>query len=241
MRGFQLKFVEHRTTLHGMTAYFDGREMAMLHRMFRREFLLAGGLVMNTTTNDRAELVADHITSVGTTLHHHHHMEDTHVWPLLEKRCPDDIVDIVTLMENQHASVAKYGEEITEAMAAWRTNFGPATRNALVAALDRLVPALLEHLDTEEERVVPLMEKHIAMDEWNKHVAEGIAEIDPQELMVGFGMAMYEGDEDIIAATVENMPLDVRPVIRDVASKAYAERAKALYGTATPPRSWELV
>ncbi|MCE7008690.1 hypothetical protein LWC34_38640 [Kibdelosporangium philippinense] len=80
-----------RATPHGMAAYFDGREMAMVHRMFRREFLLAAGLVINTTRKDRAELVADHIASVTTSSHHHHHMEDSRIWPMLEQRCPDNI------------------------------------------------------------------------------------------------------------------------------------------------------
>jgi hypothetical protein len=223
-----------------MTAYFDGREMAMVHRMFRREFTLAAGLVREAQDVERAQLVAGHILGVANTLHHHHHMEDEHLWPLLEERCPDDIADLVALMESQHAAVAKFGAEVGESLEHWRADVSGDNQQAVLAALERFVPALFEHLEMEEARLVPLLEQHITLDEWNAQVSQGVGDVPPEVLVLGFGMVMYEGDEDLISATIANMPAEVRPVMREMASKAFAEQALALYGTTTPPRSTAL-
>src|SRR5262245_35636433 len=69
---------------------FDGREMCMVHRMFRREFGLAASVVRQVSCGDsrRAHSVAAHLRFIGTALHHHHGGEDRYVWPLLERRAP---------------------------------------------------------------------------------------------------------------------------------------------------------
>jgi hypothetical protein len=58
--------------------HFDGREMLILHDMFRREFALMPGLVRGVAAGDRerAQVIAAHITYVSTILHHRHHGKD---------------------------------------------------------------------------------------------------------------------------------------------------------------------
>ena len=60
-----------------------GREMAMVHRMFRREFLLAPEVVQRVGAGDvrRAHTVAGHLRFISATLHHHHSGEDRYIWP----------------------------------------------------------------------------------------------------------------------------------------------------------------
>src|SRR5262245_15210964 len=84
--------------------HFDGREMAMVHRMFRRELLLAGDVVRHVACGDtrRAHMVAAHLRLINSTLHHHHSGEDQYVWPLLERRAPSQVSAYVLCVMAQH-------------------------------------------------------------------------------------------------------------------------------------------
>ncbi|WP_204072073.1 hemerythrin domain-containing protein [Planotetraspora phitsanulokensis] len=222
--------------------YFDGREMYMLHDMFRREFGLMPGLVRGVTAGDleRAQIIASHVESVSTLLHHHHHSEDEFVWPMLAERVPAELEPFVHLMEDQHEKVAKVAAEVDEAIAAWRDLATGESRQVLAEALDRLLPLLREHLEAEEEHVVPLMESHITATEWNQMVQAGAAQADPEGLPLGFGMLMYEGDPEVVDIAIANMPPEARPLIRQVATEAFAAYAERVHGTPTPPRSTEV-
>ncbi len=221
--------------------HFDGREMVMVHDTFRREFGLLPGVVRAVATGDvaRAGEVAAHLDLVAGTLHHHHQTEDDAVWPLLLVRCPEQIVPLVQLMEDQHASVAATGRKVSAALAGWRVSASAGARSALAGALDRLVPVLTEHLATEEERVVPVMELHITMGEWDQILQKAAAGTDPEVLPLTLGMLFYEGDPQIIEGVLATVPPEVRGGLWDQAQKAYAAHAERIHGTATPPRSTE--
>jgi hemerythrin-like domain-containing protein len=221
--------------------HFDGREMLMLHDSFRREFALLPGLVRGVAAGDqqRVEVIAEHISFVSTILHHHHHGEDAHVWPLLVERCAGECAALVGLMEAQHEDVARIGREIDEGLRAWG-GAAAGAQEALAGALARLVPVLRGHLAAEEEHVVPLMEQYITAAEWNEIVEKEAADVDPASLPLSFGMLMYEGDPEVVDAAIATMPEPVRPVIRALAARAFAEHSLLIHKTATPPRSTEL-
>jgi hypothetical protein len=63
--------------------HFDGREMLMVHDVFRREFALMPALVRGVAVGDhnRAQIVTDHIERVSALLHHHHLAERQYTWP----------------------------------------------------------------------------------------------------------------------------------------------------------------
>jgi hemerythrin-like domain-containing protein len=219
--------------------HFDGREMTMVHDTFRREFGLLPAVVREVADGDvaRAEVVAGHIDLVAGLLHHHHQAEDDSVWPLLMVRCPEQIVPLIQLMEDQHASVAATGRKVSEAQAGWRVNAAPGARSVLAGALERLVPVLTEHLAVEEQRVVPVMELHIGMDEWTEILQKGMAGLDLDGLPLQLGMLFYEGDPQIIEGVLATLPAEERAGMLARAQQAYAEHAQLIYGTATPPRS----
>jgi hypothetical protein len=50
-------------------------------------------------------------------------------------------------------------------------------------------------------------------------------------------MVMYEGDPEVIQQILFEMPQDVRAVMKELASQAFAAHAERVYGSATPPRS----
>ncbi|HEY0539870.1 MAG TPA: hemerythrin domain-containing protein [Actinoallomurus sp.] len=222
--------------------FFDGREMFMVHDMFRREFGLMPSVVRGVRAGDRdrTRIVAAHITALTTVLHTHHHGEDVHVWPALLQRGSADVTRVIDLMENQHARIEELAAEVDAALEAWWGGATAECRDALADLLDRLILLIKDHMRLEEERAVPLMEKYITAAEWTTMLQVETGEMDPEALTLGFGMAMYEGDPDIVGAVISTMPAEVQPVIQAIATQAYAAHAELIYGTPTPPRSTEL-
>jgi hypothetical protein len=85
----------------------DTAEMPAVHRLFRREFSLAAGVVRGVRAGDvaRARTVARHLDYIARCLHDHHTAEDELAWPLLLQRVPDELAPMVHLMEGQHERV----------------------------------------------------------------------------------------------------------------------------------------
>jgi hemerythrin-like domain-containing protein len=217
----------------------DARDMFAAHTMFRREFGLMPGLVHSVTAGNkrRTALVADHVALVSMVLDLHHSGEDKHIWPRLRERGTREIASIVGVMETQHEAIHECLLQVKKALESWRESASAETRDALASALGRLIPVTNEHLALEEERVVPLIEKYITAAEYALLAQEGQADTPPDKLPTIFGMFMYEGDPAVIGEIVAQMPAEVRPVIKDLATQAYAAYAEELYGTATPPRT----
>jgi hemerythrin-like domain-containing protein len=211
--------------------------MFAAHTMFRREFGLMPGLVRAVAAGDsqRAALVADHIALVSTVLNHHHSGEDSYVWPRLLERCPQECAQLVAVMEEQHQAIHHGLLQVEKARDAWRDSAAADAGHALADAIDRLLPAMSEHLAVEEERVVPLIEKFVTQAEYANVAQKQGAEVPPVKLPAVFGMFMYEAEPAAIDLAVAEMPAEVQPVIRDLAPRAYAADAKKLYGTAAPP------
>jgi hemerythrin-like domain-containing protein len=222
--------------------HFHSSEMLIVHDVFRREFALMPGLVRGVAAGDRdrAQIIGDHIQGATSVLHTHHVLEDDNVWPLLLDRCGESVAPLVGLMEGQHHQIATLIPQVDEALSIWRDSATVESRQALVDVLDRLIPALKEHLSTEEERVVPLMEEHITAAEWKEFLERESAAVDPEHLPLMLGMLMYEGDPESIEQVIATMSADTGSVIRQLAVPAFTAHSERVHGTATPPRGTEL-
>jgi hemerythrin-like domain-containing protein len=221
--------------------HFDRSEMLMIHNMFRREFALMPRLVgaVIAGEHDRAQIIGDHVQTVTDLLHQHHTHEDENIWPLLLDRCGESVAPLAGLMHRQHQQVATLLHEIHAALSIWRDAVTVESRDALADLLGRLIPALKEHLSTEEDRVVPLMEQYITVAEWHPPMGSELA-ADPAQFALIAGLLMYEGDPHSIDQYVAAMPADARPGIRQLAAKTFADHCQRVHGTATPPRSTDL-
>lgn len=71
-------------------------------------------------------------------------------------------------------------------------------------------------------------------------LTESAAGIPADELVLLFGLMIYEDDPEVVNATIENTPPDARPVIGGLATEAFAQHAELVYGTPTPIKSTEL-
>ncbi|MEH0986026.1 hemerythrin domain-containing protein [Micromonospora sp. CPCC 205556] len=216
----------------------DVREMYMAHTMMRREFTLLPELVRGAAVGDRqrAEVLVRHIELIEGVLSHHHHSEDTHLWPRLLERGAAEIAPVVHLMEQQHRTIDELTVELRAATAAWRDTATREAAEAVAAVLDRMCPALDEHLRVEEEQVLPLIEKHVTASEWDRMVAEGAGDTPVELLPLMFGLMTYEGDPEVVQKAISQMPEEARPVIAGVAAQAFAAHSQIIHGTPTPPR-----
>jgi hemerythrin-like domain-containing protein len=212
--------------------------MLATHTMFRREFGLMPGLVRAVAAGDkqRAALVADHIALMSGVLNRHYAGEDEYVWPLLRQRCPEECASLADIMTDQHHAVYACLLLVAQAAESWRDSASADTRDALAGAVHRLTQATNEHLALVEEHVVPLIEKHLTEAEYAVLALRQAAYIPPAKLPAVFGMVMYQGDPAAIDIIVAEMPVEVQPVIKDLAVKAYVTYARELYGIAAPPR-----
>jgi hemerythrin-like domain-containing protein len=222
-----------------MTA-FDRREMLMVHTALRREFALLPRAVRATRAADEASgsLVSGHITCLLAMLQHHHESEDAHLWPLLRDRCADSLASF-DLMEVQHDQLAAEITAVRDDLERWQADLTLDRRDALVDRLIRVAALLSEHLTAEEHQILPLMERHLTAAEWDAMVQAGAASADPANIVLHFGMLMYEGDPETVEHALAGLPAELRPLIAEEAVAAFAEHALLVHGTATPLRSFD--
>jgi hypothetical protein len=211
----------------------DTREMIAVHSAFRREFGLAPALVRGVAPGDgtRARVVADHLELMGTFLHHHHDGEDRLLWPKLLERVPAELAPTVELMERQHEGVHAVIEEMTAALARWRSDAAEADRDQLADALDRLHALLVEHLAAEEQHILPLASRSLTAAEWGELGEDGMAAQPRNKLPTIFGMIMKDGDPEVIRGMLANAPLVPRLMLPFVGPRAYARYARRVYGS----------
>ena len=233
----------HVVTGMGEDRRLIGREMSMAHRFLRREFLLAPEVVRRVDTGDteRARVVSAHLALLGATLHHHHGAEDDVIWPLLHRRAPDALSVHVDAVQDQHDVVSSALSGVEASLSSWTVAPSVAARDRLAAAVDGLSTVTVEHMAYEERHVVPLMEDHVSLSEWRTCVAASAAGVEPRAMPVVFGASMYEADEDLLDLTIASMPANVRSGMKELAAQAFSDYATLIHGTASPPRSTELL
>jgi hemerythrin-like domain-containing protein len=221
--------------------YYDGREMQVVHTMFRREFGNLPSLIQAASTSERARAVADHLALIADALHHHHRSEDDVIWPLLERRAGKSVETQVQTMENQHGELSRCLEKLSNSIREWVS--GAATTDGSVPArtASRFAELLDEHMAAEEKLVVPFMERHITAAEMDAMVQEATPTGDLAALSLTLGMLMYEGGAESVERPLGRLPADARHAVRSLAADAYSQYAQRLYGTVTPPCSTEVL
>ncbi|MEU7768527.1 hypothetical protein AB0B25_25920 [Nocardia sp. NPDC049190] len=76
----------------------------------------------------------------------------------------------------------------------------------LADALERLRAVATEHMALEEAEILPLATKYVTVAEWAKLGEHSLADTPKKDLPLSFGMAMYEGDPQVIKAVLAHAP-----------------------------------
>lgn len=214
----------------------DTRDMVVVHTAMLREFRLAPAAVCRTAAADhkRVAAVAAHLRLLCDLLHHHHAGEDELLWPLLRKRAPSSARPLIDEVEAQHGDLDAALAEVTRRLQPWARDPRPVQRDGLAASLERLHLLLREHLELEERALLPLAAAALSETEWAAIGAAGAKSLPKPAMPLIFGMFMYEGDPEVIAAMLAHAPLVPRTILPRIAPRAYARRARAVHATATP-------
>jgi len=215
----------------------DVRDMYMVHTMLRRELGLLPQLVRDVAPEDtrRSEVVGAHASFVCGLLHLHHEGEDVFLWPLLHQRGGKEAQDIVPVMEQQHQGIESANAKVLRLLPRWRSTARGG--DELAEAFVRLETAVLEHMAMEEERILPLAEKYVTAAEWRRLGEHSLEKSSKKTLPLAFGMAMYEGDPEVVRALLAEAPPVARLLMHAVARRRFARHAKRVHGTPTPPRA----
>lgn len=213
----------------------DVRDMFVVHTGFRRDFCHAPRLVREVEIGDldRARLVGEHITFITDLLHHHHTGEDELLWPLLLERVPEQLAPIVELMEAHHGRIHELLQALPETLARFTASADTDSREQLAVLLDDVYAVLDEHLTAEEQQLLPIAANYVTAEEWARLGRRGMALPRSQQLVV-LGALLYQGDPEVLAQMLSEAPFLLRAVLPRLARRAFARRARQIYGTATP-------
>ena len=205
------------------------QEMVIVHRVFRREYRLAPEIVARVVDGDvgRAEVVASHLTELGTVLHHHHTGEDELVWPrLLERAALSEA--LVARMQDEHARVSELLHRLDELVPAWRRTAAAETRDELVGVLRAVSVALEQHLDEEEREVLPLVEQHLSAAEWAELGERGMAAMAKPRLLVLLGHILEETTAEERKHFLALAPVPARLAFHLVGQRKHAKEVAVL-------------
>jgi Hemerythrin HHE cation binding domain len=169
----------------------DVRDMAIIHRTFRRAYDESARLVRAAPAPSpgRVTFLADHIDFAIAMLHVHHEGEDELLYPKLIERVPEQ-APMTEEVEHEHQLVKTALDAASAASATWRQRPSAETGEALAAALDQLNAVAQRHLDDEEQKILPLAAVTLTQQEWDALGKHGVAQIPRNKRGIAFGMIL---------------------------------------------------
>ena len=209
------------------------RDMAIVHRMFRRAYDEAARLVRAAPTPSpgRVTFLADHIDLVLGGLHAHHQDEDELLYPKLIERAPEQ-APMTEQVEHEHQVIATALDAALAACATWRQRPSAETGEALAVALDHLNEVVQPHLDDEEQKVVPLAAVTLTQEEWDAMGRRGMNSVPRNKRGIAAGMMLEPLDAGDRAYMMKHMPAPVRLLFPLLVERPWNKYANTLrHGT----------
>ena len=208
----------------------DVRDMAIVHRTFRKAYDEAARLVRAAPAPSpgRVTFLADHIDLALAALHIHHEDEDALLYPKLIERAPEQ-APMTEHVEQEHQLIETALDAASAACRTWRERPSPGTGEALAAALDRLNTVVQPHLDDEEQKVVPLAAVTLTQQEWDAIGKAGMSTIPRSKRGIAAGMMLEPLDEADRAHMMKSVPPPARllfPLLVERPWRKYAARLR---------------
>ncbi|MEV6582672.1 hemerythrin domain-containing protein [Streptomyces sp. NPDC051582] len=197
-------------------------DMVVVHRMFRREFGEAAGLVRGVRHGSRAQvrLVADRLELLLDTLYHHHEGEDRLLWPKLARRLPAQ-GELWQRMRGQHAELSAGLARAQDLLRAWAADGGNSHRQELAEAFDQVSKAVGDHFDQEEREALPLVAGVVSQAEWDEMGDAASAAVPRSKLFTVLGMILKDADPGEQILIMGHLPLAPRVLWRAVGERSF--------------------
>jgi hypothetical protein len=212
----------------------DTSEMLVVHRLFRRVFGEAPGLVRDVTETDTARVraVGDHLLLIARGLHGHHSTEDTLLWDEVSKRSPGCSLH-VGLMRRQHAEIGRALDALDAAVPAWQAAPSATTREPVLSALEAILAGLAEHLGDEERLILPPVSETFSQREWNRLGEHARAETPKNLQFIQLGFLLDSLDPAERAEFERHvLPAPARVLYRLIGKRQYRDYRRRVYGAA---------
>lgn len=195
--------------------------MAVVHQYYRREFDLAPRVIRDLAPHEdeRQRQAAAWFATTLAMMHHHHVTEDALMYPLLQGRAPQVLLD---RMESQHERVADAVDAAEAALVDWRPA-DPESGETLAATFDAMLPELVRHLDAEEQEIMPLVAELLTVEEYARQGTSGNAFSDRRALMMAFGAMVEQASPYETEVMLSHPPEAVRQAWRDHGRREYTE------------------
>lgn len=212
----------------------DTSEMLVVHRLFRRVFGEAPGLVRGVPDGDaeRVRHVSDHLLLIARGLHGHHSTEDTFLWDELSTRSPGCSIH-VSLMRRQHAEIGEALTELEAAVPRWAAAPSATTKEPVLAALGAVLDGLGQHLGDEERLILPTVGETFSQREWNRLGEHARAETPRNLQFVQLGFlfdALDPAEREQFQRHI--LPPPARVLWRLVGRRQYRDYRRKVFGTA---------
>src|SRR5262245_41907188 len=207
----------------------DASGMFDIHRMLRRSFDEATGLVDGVRTGDtgHAGAVATQLQLISNALHAHHEGEDSRLWDTISRRAPACALH-VERMKVQHAEMLVHLEALDSAVPVWRDTAATADAVPVRAALAGVSAALAAHFPDEEATIVPVIERVVTSREeawFGRHGREATPKGQAWNMLGAILAAQPDGGA---AWLKKNLPGPARLVWRFIGAPRYARFRAAL-------------
>jgi hypothetical protein len=213
----------------------DAQDMALVHRVFRREFHDLPALIAAVPAGDtaRAKVVGNHLQFMVDALHHHHAAEDELGWPVLLGRVPEHAA-VIERMAGEHVRIAEAVTRTQSLLAQWQAQGDQAVADELSSCVAELTTLVVEHLDDEERNAVPIIENHLTPDEWQAAINRGAAFLSshPRLGIVLGGLVLDYAAPDERQKFLAGVPLPQRMLVRLLSARVTAAYRRRLYDTA---------
>ncbi|WP_067947222.1 hemerythrin domain-containing protein [Agromyces sp. NDB4Y10] len=208
-------------------------EVVMIHRLFRRLFAEAPGLVRAVPPGDtdRARYLAKHLHGITALLHVHHRTEDDFFWDRMTERAPACGLH-VELMRRQHGAVSDRLDLVDALVDRWSRAADAATAARLATELDEVDRLLVEHLADEEREAFPVLDRILSDAEWDDIHRHARRHKPPLPIFVLLGLmieSVPEGERDQWVAT--QLPAPIRTAYRIVGRRQYERAVRRLRPT----------
>jgi hemerythrin-like domain-containing protein len=204
-------------------------DMKMIHKVFRREFRLAGPMVRNVAGGDTAQAarVTTYLTEIVTALHHHHGNEDELLWDTLVDRAPACALH-VGQMKAQHAEVSLLLDQVEEIAPTWTPGADTETRDRLAAVLDEVSAKLDVHLGQEEDEILPVAATSFTQAEWDTLREAGMAGVPKDRLLVQLGYILEDATPEERTKMLANVPPPARLLYKLIGRRQFEKEIRTL-------------
>jgi hypothetical protein len=131
-------------------------------------------------------------------------------------------------MEQHHEALHAGLSGVEARVAAWRSSGNPADQEAVAAALETMIPTMMEHMDAEETHILTLIDKYLTHDEWAEVGAAGMAKTPKSKLPIIFGMVLKDGKPEHVETLKADIPAPAWFILSRIGPRAFARYSRKL-------------